>query len=89
MVADGHSARCGQAAKDYVATEKALIDCHFGVKKCEAEAMSALEKQLDRAKSDEEKAYTQTALAITSLPLENRQNAWMAAKVAGCREPWW
>jgi hypothetical protein len=89
MQADGHSARCGQAAKGYVTTEQALIDCHFGVKKCEADEISNLEKQLDRTKSDEESAYTQTALAITSLPVENRDNAWTAAKVAGCKEPWW
>jgi len=89
MVADGHSARCGQAAKDYEAKEKALIDCHFGVTACDADKVAGLEKQLDRAKSDTESGYTQAALAITSLPLENRENAWMAAKVAGCREPWW
>lgn len=89
MAADGHSSRCGQAAKRYVETEQALLACLFAVTPCDEVKVTGLVKQLDQARRDEESFYTQSELAITSLPEGFRQGPRTAAEMGGCKEPWW
>lgn len=89
LVADGAASRCGQAIKTYEESERALLDCAFGVQQCDDARVLKLNAALDLARGAAETGYPETVLAIGSLVEEQRVGAWTAAKLAGCREPWW
>jgi len=89
MAADGQASRCAQAIKAFETSEQSLIACAFGVEQCDEARVTKLEATLDQARGEAEVAYPNTVLAIGSLLEEQRVGAWTAAKMAGCREPWW
>lgn len=88
-VADGAASRCGQAMKAFSAAEAALVGCAFGAPACDDGKLEAETKKADTARREAELAWPKAAVALASLPPEQRVGATKAAELAGCREPWW
>ncbi|MBI3201424.1 MAG: hypothetical protein HYZ29_07765 [Myxococcales bacterium] len=89
VAAHGAASRCGQAMKAFEAAEATLIGCAFGVQACDDAKLESETQAAVGARRQAELAWPKVALALASLPPDQRAGATKAAELAGCREPWW